>query len=127
MLAQRAARAEPSLRRGLEDLADGFAAVTGTVRDLLDAGLEPVHAEAAEEALASDGPLVAGRAEVERARALVRSAARVEAAMGTSASGAPRPSSGAPPSGSRSGARRPCRRARSSSTASPTPPGWRPT
>ncbi|HEY0511948.1 MAG TPA: PD-(D/E)XK nuclease family protein [Thermoanaerobaculia bacterium] len=81
VLAQRAARAEPPLRRGLEDLADGFAAVTGTVRDLLDAGLEPIHAEAAEEALAADGPLAAGKAAVERARALVRSAARVEAAM----------------------------------------------
>lgn len=78
VLAQRAARAEGSLRRGLEDLADGFAAVTGTVRDLLDAGLEPVHAEAAEEALASDGPRAASRAEVERARALVRAAARTE-------------------------------------------------
>ena len=82
VLAQRAARAEPSLRRGLEGLEDGFAAVTGTVRDLLDAGLEPVHAEAAEEALASDGPAVAGRAEIDRARALVRSAARVEEALG---------------------------------------------
>ncbi len=82
VLAQRAARAEPSLRRGLEGLEDGFAAVTGTVRDLLDAGLEPVHAEAAEEALASDGPAVAGKPEIDRARALVRSAARVEAAMG---------------------------------------------
>ena len=78
VLAQRAARAEPVLRRGLEDLADGFSAVTGTVRDLLDAGLEPIHAEAAGEALASDGPAVASRAEVERARALVRAAARVE-------------------------------------------------
>jgi hypothetical protein len=77
-LAQRAARAEPSLRRGLEDLVDGYGAVTGTLRDLLDAGLEPVHAEIAEEALASDGPHVATRAEVERARALVRSAARAE-------------------------------------------------
>ncbi len=82
VLAQRAAKAEPVLRRGLEDLADGFAAVTGTVRDLLDAGLEPVHAEAAEEALASDGPLVASRAEVDRARALVRAAARTEEWMG---------------------------------------------
>jgi hypothetical protein len=81
VLAQRAARAEPILRAGLEDLADGFAAVTGTVRDLLDAGLEPVHAAAAEEALASDGPRVASRAEVERARALVRTAARTEAWM----------------------------------------------
>ncbi|HEX4960108.1 MAG TPA: PD-(D/E)XK nuclease family protein [Thermoanaerobaculia bacterium] len=77
-LSQRAARAEPSLRRGLEDLVDGYGAVTGTLRDLLDAGMEPVHAEAAEEALASDGPQVASRAEVERARALVRSAARAE-------------------------------------------------
>jgi hypothetical protein len=77
-LAQRAARAEPVLRRGLEDLVDGYGAVTGTLRDLLDAGLEPVHAEAAEEALASDGPHVAPRAEVERARALVRAAARAE-------------------------------------------------
>jgi len=87
VFAQRAARAEPSLRRGLEDLADGFAAVTGTVRDLLDAGFEPVHADAAEEALASDGSFVASRADVERARALVRSAAGVEAAMRASGLG----------------------------------------
>ncbi len=80
-LAQRAARAEPSLRRGLEDLVDGYGAVTGTLRDLLDAGLEPVHAEAAEEVLASDGHHVATRVEVERARALVRAAARAEAGM----------------------------------------------
>ncbi|HEX6898122.1 MAG TPA: PD-(D/E)XK nuclease family protein, partial [Thermoanaerobaculia bacterium] len=78
VLARRAARAERSLRRGLEDLVDGFATVPGTLRDLVDAGLEPVHAEAAEEALASDGPLAASRAEVERARALVRAAARAE-------------------------------------------------
>jgi hypothetical protein len=76
--AQRAARAEPALRRGLEELVDGYGTVSGTIRDLLDAGLEPVHAEIAEEALASDGPQVASRAEVERARALVRSAARAE-------------------------------------------------
>lgn len=87
VFAQRAARAEPSLRRGLEDLADGFSAVTGTVRDLLDAGFEPIHAEAAEEALASDGAFVASRADVERARALVRSAARAEAAMRASGLG----------------------------------------
>ena len=81
VLAQRAARAEPSLRRDLEDLVDGFSAVTGTVRDLLDAGLEPVHAEAAEEALAGDGPRAASRAEVDRALALVRAAARAETWM----------------------------------------------
>jgi hypothetical protein len=87
IFAQRAARDEPSLRRGLEDLADGFRTVTGTVRDFLDAGFEPVHAEAAEEALASDGPFVASRADVERARALVRTAARAEAAMTASGLG----------------------------------------
>jgi hypothetical protein len=81
VLAQRAARAEPSLRRGLEGLVDGFAAAVGTLRDLIDAGLEPVHADAAEEALASDGPLVASPAQVERARALVRAAARAEGWM----------------------------------------------
>ncbi len=87
VFAQRAARDEPALRRGLEDLADGFRTVTGTVRDFLDAGFEPVHAEAAEEALASDGPFVASRADVERARALVRTAAQAEAAMVSSGLG----------------------------------------
>ncbi|HEX3130310.1 MAG TPA: PD-(D/E)XK nuclease family protein [Thermoanaerobaculia bacterium] len=76
VLAQRYAAAEPKLRDGLGDLVDGYGAVAGTVRDLLDAGLEPVHAEAAEEALALDGTF---RAAVERARALVRVAARTEA------------------------------------------------
>jgi RecB family exonuclease len=79
ILAERHAAAEPQLRAGLGDLVDGYSAVTGTVRDLLDAGLEPVHAEAAEEALALDGTFVAPRAAVERARALVRVAARTEA------------------------------------------------
>lgn len=79
VLAQRHAAAEPRLRDGLGDLVDGYGAVAGTVRDLLDAGLEPVHAEAAEEALALDGTFVAPRATVERARALVRVAARTEA------------------------------------------------
>jgi len=81
VLAERAARAQPVLRRGLDGLVDGFSAVTGTLRDLLDAGLEPAHADAAEEALASDGPFAASRAEVERARALVRAAARAEGWM----------------------------------------------
>ncbi|MFL6194454.1 MAG: PD-(D/E)XK nuclease family protein [Thermoanaerobaculia bacterium] len=81
LFAQRAARAEPALRRGLEDLTDGFTAVTGTVRDLVDAGFEPVHAEAAEEILGSDGLAVASRAEVDRARALVRCAAWSESAL----------------------------------------------
>jgi PD-(D/E)XK nuclease superfamily protein len=78
VVAQRLAQAEPALARGLGGLVDGYAAVAATVRDLLDAGLEPAHADAADEALASDGPGVATRAEVERARALVRVAARAE-------------------------------------------------
>ncbi len=79
VLAQRLARLEPALRRGLDDLVDGYGAVAGTVRDLLDAGLEHEFAEAIDEALATDGPRAASRAEVERARALVRVAARTQA------------------------------------------------
>jgi RecB family exonuclease len=78
VLAERAARAEPALARGLEGLVDGYAGVFGTVRDLLDSGFERAHAEAVDEFLAALGPGVAARAPVERARALVRVAARVE-------------------------------------------------
>ncbi|HVT17708.1 MAG TPA: PD-(D/E)XK nuclease family protein [Thermoanaerobaculia bacterium] len=80
VLAERLARAEPELRRGLGDLVDGFTAVASTLADLLDAGFEPAHAGAAEEVLASEGRS-AGAAEVLRARALVRVAARAEEAM----------------------------------------------
>jgi superfamily I DNA/RNA helicase len=79
VLAQRLARLEPVLRSGLDDLIDGYGAVAGTVRDLLDAGLELELAEAIDEALATDGPRTASRAEVDRARALVRVAARTSA------------------------------------------------
>ncbi|HEV7518242.1 MAG TPA: hypothetical protein VGR07_18235, partial [Thermoanaerobaculia bacterium] len=79
VLAERAAREQPALVRGLEGLVDGYAGVFGTVRDLLDAGFERAHAEAADEALAALGPAAASRAAVERARALVQVAARVEA------------------------------------------------
>jgi superfamily I DNA/RNA helicase len=81
VVAQRLARSERPLRQGLGDLVDGYAAVAGTVRDLLDAGLEPELFEAIDEALATDGPRAAGKAEVERARSLVRVAARTEAVM----------------------------------------------
>jgi hypothetical protein len=77
-LVEREARAEPVLRRGLGELVDGFLAVAPAVADLLDAGLEPEHAEAVDEALAGDGPQAASRAEVERARALVRVAVETE-------------------------------------------------
>lgn len=72
VLARRLAREEDELAVSLEPLADGYAAVAGTVRDLLDAGFTPEHEGAAHEALAADGPAVASRAEVRRARALVR-------------------------------------------------------
>ncbi|MFP5289244.1 MAG: hypothetical protein ACLGI9_26150, partial [Thermoanaerobaculia bacterium] len=75
VIAQRRAREEAVLRQGLAGLVDGFGAVVGTIRDLVDAGFEPEHEDAAGEALAADGPGLASRAEVERARALVRVAA----------------------------------------------------
>ncbi|HEX5717937.1 MAG TPA: PD-(D/E)XK nuclease family protein [Thermoanaerobaculia bacterium] len=81
ILSQRHAAKEPSLRAGLGDLVDGYGGVAATARDLLDAGLEPVHADAALEALSLDGPYVASRAAVERARSLVRVAARTEEEM----------------------------------------------
>jgi hypothetical protein len=80
-LVERAARGDEALRSGLSDLVDGFLAAAPAVADLLDAGLEPEHAEALDEALASDGPRAAGGAAVERARALVRVAARTEARL----------------------------------------------
>jgi superfamily I DNA/RNA helicase len=81
VVAQRLARTERPLRQGLGDLVDGYAAVAGTVRDLLDAGLEPELLDAVDEALAADGPGRAGRAEIERARSLARVAAYTEALM----------------------------------------------
>jgi superfamily I DNA/RNA helicase len=81
VVAERLARGERLLRQGLGDLVDGYAAVAGTVRDLLDAGFEPELFEAVDEALATDGRGAAGAAEVERGRALVRVAARTEAVM----------------------------------------------
>ncbi|MCB1054526.1 MAG: exodeoxyribonuclease V subunit gamma [Acidobacteria bacterium] len=90
VLVRRMAREEPALRQGLDGLVDGYAAVSATVRDLLDAGLVPLSpqgdpvlelAEAADEALATDGPALAGSAAVERARALVRTAGRVARAQ----------------------------------------------
>ncbi|HET9225842.1 MAG TPA: PD-(D/E)XK nuclease family protein [Thermoanaerobaculia bacterium] len=81
ILAQRHAAKEPSLRSGLGDLVDGYGGVAATARDLVDAGLEPVHADAALEILTVDGPSVASRAAVERARALVRVAVHTEDEM----------------------------------------------
>lgn len=81
VLARRLARSERDLAGPLDGLVDGYAAVAATARDLLDAGFEPAHAEAAEEALAADGPAVATGDQVRRAQALVRVAAGVAAAV----------------------------------------------
>ena len=80
LLVQRAARREPVLRAELEALQDGYTALIGTVRDLLDAGFEASHDEALDERLAE---LEAGDADptVTRARALVRVAAAVAGQM----------------------------------------------
>jgi hypothetical protein len=78
VLVQRMAREEAALRADLDDLVDGYRAVSGTVRDLLDADL--THggvADAADEALAADGPKLAPHSSVERARALIRVADNV--------------------------------------------------
>jgi len=71
VIPERKAREQSSLAHALDDLVDGYAAVVGTVRDLLDAGLEPALVEGLDEALVADGPQVATRRQVARARALV--------------------------------------------------------
>jgi hypothetical protein len=80
VLVQRAARREPALAGFLEPLADGYAGIAGTVRDLLDAGLEAAHADALDERFAE----LLGRgddAALARARAIVRVAAAVHAEL----------------------------------------------
>ena len=73
VMVRRAAREEPALA-ALADLVDGHTAVAASVRDLLDAGLDPAHAEALADALeAEPGP---GDLAL-RARAVVRIACRI--------------------------------------------------
>lgn len=81
ILARRAARAQPALFRGLDDLIEGYGAAAATIRDLLDAGLDPAHAGALDELLAAEGRAVATATDLERARALVRAAAAAQAEM----------------------------------------------
>lgn len=78
VLARRAARAQPALFRGLDDLIEGYGAAGATIRDLLDAGLDPSHADALDELLAAEGKAVATAMDLERARALVRAAAAAQ-------------------------------------------------
>jgi hypothetical protein len=58
VLVRRAARQQPALREGLEDLVDGFGVVEGAVRDLLDAGFRSSCESDLEDCLS--GPAAAG-------------------------------------------------------------------
>lgn len=78
VIVRREARREPALRAALEPLHEGYAAVAGSVADLLDAGFEPVHGEAAFDAIAEAAAAPDARA---RAEALVRVAARTLRAL----------------------------------------------
>src|SRR5215469_12969435 len=51
VLVSRCARSEPELQAGLEPLQDGYAALLGTITDLLDAGFDAVHASPLDDAL----------------------------------------------------------------------------
>lgn len=75
LFARRLAQKETPLRRTLDHLKDGYAAVLSSVGDLLDAGIDPAHLEALEEVLEVEGTKVATPFEVERAKSLVRIAA----------------------------------------------------
>ena len=46
ILVSRSARHEMELREGLEPVYEGYAALTGAITDLLDAGFDPAHAAA---------------------------------------------------------------------------------
>ncbi|HME68714.1 MAG TPA: hypothetical protein VKM54_02485, partial [Myxococcota bacterium] len=80
ILVSRSARLEMELREGLEPLREGYAALTGTITDLLDAGFDTAHAAALDDALSEfdsrrEGSARGGRS-IARMRALVRVAAR---------------------------------------------------
>lgn len=89
VLVQRFARKEPVLSDAFDGLVDGYAAVVGSVRDLLDAGFRVSQLDPALEALAASPFGRASRAARERAAALLRVAARVEAAAEQLAIGFP--------------------------------------
>ena len=76
VLVRRLAAAQPSLRTTLGELVDGYDAVVGAVRDLLDAGFQPGNEDGVIERLDEVADEVAPE-RVERARALVRLATEV--------------------------------------------------
>ena len=81
LFARRLARDVPALRRTLEPLNDGYSALLGPVRDLLDAGFDPALAEGMVEALAAEGRPAASRREIDRAQAIVQVTAATAAAL----------------------------------------------
>jgi len=89
LFARRFARQERRLAEPLGGLRDGFAAVAATVRDLLDAGFDPAHAEALDEVLGTEGRQVATPEATERAQALMRIAQRTAVALDQHGSGGP--------------------------------------
>ncbi|MBI4914477.1 MAG: PD-(D/E)XK nuclease family protein [Acidobacteria bacterium] len=77
ILARRFGRQEPLLRAALDPMRDGWRVLAATLRDFLDAGFEPPHAEGCLDALRELGE----GAEIERAAAIVRVAAAVAATV----------------------------------------------
>ena len=82
---RRLASGEPALASKLETMDDGYGSAVGVVRDLLDAGFQPGHEDGVLERLDDLERPVAGR-RLERARAVVRVAARAYEAMESSGS-----------------------------------------
>jgi len=85
LVVRRLAGGESSLASSLENLDDGYGTVVGVVRDLLDAGYQPGHEDAVLDRLEDLERPVAGK-RLERARAIVRIAARSYEAMSAAGS-----------------------------------------
>lgn len=85
LVVRRLAASERALASSLDSLDDGYGTVIGVVRDLLDAGFQPAHEDAVLERLDDlERPIAARR--LERARAIVRIAARCHEAMSATGS-----------------------------------------
>ena len=82
---RRLASGETALASKLDSMDDGYGSVVGVVRDLLDAGFQPGHEDGVLERLDDLERPVAGR-RLERARAVVRVAARSYEVMEASGS-----------------------------------------
>jgi hypothetical protein len=83
VLVRRFARLHDPLSDRLDSLADGYAVVSGTVRDFFDAGFETAHLAGLEELLESLPDTSASAGEIDRARALLRVTAATWEAMET--------------------------------------------